>query len=73
MLFLQQARKNYPTKKKVVGWQNRFTVRVLFQVYGDWLEDITGARKSMKNYYHDYQFHAKPTISSGEIDNGEKL
>jgi len=73
MLLLQPRPKDNPTEKKVMGWQNGPTMCVLLQVYGDKFEGITGARKNMKNYYHDYQFHAKPTISSGEVDNGEKL
>jgi len=81
MLLLQRYTKDNPTKKEIIQWQNGLSVHLLFSMYGEWLEDITGEKKSMKNYHrnyhrnyhHNYQFHAKPTISSGEVDNGEKL
>jgi len=76
MLLLQQAREDHSTEKKVMGWQDGKSVHLLFSMCGGWLENSKG-EKNMKNYhpryYHDYQFHAKPTISSGEVDNGEKL
>ncbi len=71
MLFLQQAREDNPTKKKVVGWQNGFTVHLLFSMYGEWLEECRG-ENMMYSYNYDYQFH-KNIPQVWEVGNGEKL
>jgi len=44
MLFLQRYTKDNPTKKKIIQWQDGLSMFVLLQVYGDWLEGITGER-----------------------------
>ncbi len=72
MLLLQQTREDNPTEKKVVGWQDGKPVHLLFQMYGDRLEGSRG-ENMIYSYHYDYQFHKKPTISSGEVGNGEKL
>ncbi len=75
MLFLQQAREDYPTEKKVVGWQDGFTVHLLFSMHGDRLEGCRGENMMYSynhNYHYDYQFH-KNVPQVWEIGNGEKL
>ncbi len=59
MLFLQQAREDNSTEKKVVGWQDGKSVHLLFSMYGGRLEGCRG-ENMMYNYHYDYQFHKKP-------------
>lgn len=44
MLLLQQTREDYPTEKKVVGWQDGKPMHLLFQMHGDRLEGNAGER-----------------------------